>query len=61
MEVSPETTEVARQHEVIGVAGSEVAAPRESVEAVAGGAGKHSAFIPAFGNTAASSIAINKT
>lgn len=29
--------------------------------AVAGGAGKHSAFIPAFGNTAASSVAIHKS
>ena len=35
--------------------------PSDIQIAVAGGAGKHSAFIPAFGNTAASSMSINKT
>ena len=35
--------------------------PADIQIAVAGGAGKHSAFIPAFGNTAASSVAIHKS
>ena len=36
------------------------ASPSEIQIAVAGGPGKHSAFIPAFGNTAASSMAVGK-
>ena len=34
--------------------------PSDIQIAVAGGPGKHSAFIPAFGNTAASSLSIGK-
>ncbi len=35
--------------------------PSDIQVAVAGGAGKHSAFIPAFGNTAASTMSVGKT
>jgi len=61
--ISPENLEswIGQDRHAIGDHYYPAASPSDIQIAVAGGAGKHSAFIPAFGNTAASTMSINKT
>ncbi len=60
--ISPENLEswIGQDRHAIGDHYYPAQSPSDIQIAVAGGAGKHSAFIPAFGNTAASSVIVGK-